>query len=122
MVALRLGEPLQRLLLGPVVAFAHGLSAPFLECSIIASSRALAQVYSYPKGDGQRALRVNFALTEFSEVHARLWGSGCRRTFEVRPYLRARTKEQRERVLSPLVAAFGVLGGQRPCGLSPARA
>jgi hypothetical protein len=65
---------------------------------------------------------ANFVLTEFSEVHARLWGSGCRRTFEVRPFLRARTKEQRERVLLPLVAAFGVPGRQRPCGLYPARA
>jgi uncharacterized membrane protein YraQ (UPF0718 family) len=44
MVALRLGEPPQGLLLGQVVAFAHGLCAPFLECSIIPSARALAQV------------------------------------------------------------------------------
>ncbi len=65
---------------------------------------------------------ANFVLTEFSEVHARLWGSGFRRTFKVRPYLRTRTKEIRERVLFPLVAAFGVPGRQRPCSLSPARA
>ena len=44
------------------------VSAPFLECSIIPSARALAQEYSYPKGEGQRPWRVNFALTAFSEV------------------------------------------------------
>jgi hypothetical protein len=35
-----------------------------LECSIIPSAGGLAQVYSYPKGVGHRALRVNFALKQ----------------------------------------------------------
>src|SRR5215203_2146877 len=67
MVAFGFGEPPQSLLLGQVIAFAHGGVLPSFECSIIPSARALAQVYSYPKGVGQRALAVNFALTEFYE-------------------------------------------------------
>jgi hypothetical protein len=42
---------------------------PSFECSIIPNARALAQVYFYANGAGQRALPVNFALTELPEVH-----------------------------------------------------
>jgi hypothetical protein len=37
------------------------VSAPFLECSIIPSTRALAHVYSYPKGAVQLAAGVSYS-------------------------------------------------------------
>src|SRR5215204_181143 len=55
MVPFGLGEPLQSLLLGQVVAFAHGHISLRSTCFIIPSARALAQGYSYPKGARQRA-------------------------------------------------------------------
>src|SRR5918998_4260731 len=67
MVPFGLGEPPQSLLLGQVVAFAHGhFSLPRVlhhtQCKSVGAGVLLSQ------RRGQRALPVNFALTAFSEV------------------------------------------------------
>src|SRR5215217_3694090 len=82
MVPFGLGEPPQSLLLGQVVAFAHGhFSLPralhHTECKSVGAGVLLSQ------RRGQRALPVNFAFTEFYEVREGsckkycIWGMRC---------------------------------------------
>ena len=61
-VAFWFGEPPQSLLLGQVIAFAHGGVLPSLESSIIPSARALAQVYCDPKGVGAEGIGCELRL------------------------------------------------------------